>query len=53
MKTVTVECTWRSTHYVEVPDDFEDTGCLDKIPEEILVEMTSETAELVDWAFYL
>lgn len=28
MKTVTVECTWKSTHEVEVPDDFTDTGSL-------------------------
>lgn len=49
-KTVEVECVWRSTHEVEVPDDFEDTGDLHDFPEEALEEMTPNTASLVDWA---
>ena len=49
MKTVTVECTWRSTHAVEVPDDFTDTGDLNDFPPEALEQMTSATAALTDW----
>lgn len=44
-----VTCTWRSTHTVEVPDDFTDTGTLSDFPPEALEEMDSHTAELVDW----
>lgn len=50
MKTITVTCTWRSTHEVEVPDDFTDTGHLDDFPPEALEEITASTAELTDWA---
>lgn len=49
MKTITITCTWRSTHDVEVPDDFEVTGNLGDFPPDVLDEMTSENAELVDW----
>lgn len=49
MKTVTVECTWKSTHDIEVPDDFADTGHLDDFPAEALEEMTASAAELTDW----
>ena len=49
MKTVTVECTWRSTHEVEVPDDFTDTGNLSDFPAQALEEMTPVTAGLTDW----
>lgn len=49
MKTVTVSCTWKSTHEVEVPDDFQDTGSLSDFPQEALEEMDSHTAELTDW----
>lgn len=49
MKTITVECTWRSTHEVGVPDDFTDTGHLDDFPEDALEEMDSHAAELTDW----
>lgn len=44
-----VTCTWRSTHTVEVPDDFTDTGTLSDFPPEALEEMDSHAAELVDW----
>jgi hypothetical protein len=49
MKEITVEATWRSSHTVEVPDDFQDTGHLEDFPNEALEQMTSEVAELVDW----
>lgn len=49
MKTITVHATWRSTHQIEVPDDFEDTGHLDDFDEEALEEITSQGAELTDW----
>lgn len=49
MRKVTVTATWRSTHEVEVPDDFRDTGVLGDFPPEALDEIDSHTAELVDW----
>lgn len=49
MKTVTVTCTWKSTHEIEVPDDFTDTGHLDDFPAEALEEMNVSAAELTDW----
>jgi hypothetical protein len=49
MREVTVECTWRSTHTVDVPDDFKDTGSLSDFPADALEEMNAQTAELVDW----
>ena len=49
MKTITVECTWRSSHRIEVPEDFTDTGHLGDFPPEALEEMNTAGAELVDW----
>jgi hypothetical protein len=49
MKVITVDCTWKSTHRVEVPDDFTDTGSLDDFPAGALEEMSSQTADLTDW----
>lgn len=49
MRKITVECTWRSVHDVEVPDDFADTGRLEDFPEEALEQMTPVTAALADW----
>lgn len=48
-KTVTVHAVWHSTHEVEVPDDFSDTGRLSDFPDEALEEITSDVASLVDW----
>lgn len=50
MKTVTITCEWRSTHVVEVPDDFVIPNTLDGFPDDVLEELTSNTAELVDWS---
>src|SRR3974390_3749267 len=50
MKIVQVTCTWKSTHAVEVPDDFTYTGCLEDFPAQALEEMTPAAAELTDWA---
>jgi hypothetical protein len=49
VKELRVECTWRSTHVITVPDDFEIPGTLSEFPPEALEEMTPITAELVDW----
>ena len=51
MKTIYITCEWRSHHSVEVPDDFpeETPRYLDGFPDEVLEEMTSNGAELVDW----
>ena len=50
MKEVTVTCEWRSTHVVEVPDDFEIPAHLDGFPNDVLEELTATNAELVDWS---
>jgi hypothetical protein len=49
MKKIIVNCIWKSTHEVEVPDDFTDTGNLNDFPSEALDEIDSHTAELTDW----
>lgn len=49
MKEIAVTCIWQSTHTIEVPDDFTDTGTLSDFPEQALMDMTSHTAELTDW----
>lgn len=49
MKTVTVTCTWQSSHEVEVPDDFTDTGHLSDFPLGVLDALSAHTAELTDW----
>ena len=48
-KTIRVRATWESSHEIEVPDDFRDTGRLDDFPDEALQEITSDCASLVDW----
>jgi hypothetical protein len=51
-KTITVTATWRSTHTIEVDDNFETNRTfryLNDFPDEVLEEITSEVAELVDW----
>lgn len=48
-KEVTITCTWKSTHVVDVPADFELPAYLDGFPDDVLEELTSSTAELVDW----
>jgi hypothetical protein len=49
VKTITITCTWRSTHEIEVPDDFVVPSTLSGFPPEVLDEIDSHTAELVDW----
>ncbi|MGO4583605.1 hypothetical protein AB4Z38_06920 [Arthrobacter sp. 2RAF6] len=49
MKEITITCTWRSTHVVEVEDDFDVPDNLSDFPEEVLEELTTDVAELVDW----
>lgn len=46
MKELRIECTWRTTHTVEVPDDYEPTGGLD---DEWADQVNSGPAELIDW----
>lgn len=48
-KVVTITATWRSRHPLEVPDDWEVPNTLDGFTEDQLEEITSHTAELVDW----
>jgi len=49
MKVVKVYVTWKSSHDIEVPDDWEMPRTLDGFPDDALEEMTSQNAELVDW----
>lgn len=47
MKTLSVECTWRSITTVEVPDDYEwDGRSVDDVWAE---QVDSHNAELIDW----
>ena len=48
MVTRTVRATWRSTDRIEVPASVADLPLMDW-PEEYLDQVTSQTAELVDW----
>ena len=45
-KTITVVCTWESSHEVEVPADYVPTGGLDA---EWIEDATAHIAELTDW----
>ena len=49
MKEIMITCHWRSAHVVEVPDDFKVPDSLAEFPGDVLDELTSDTAELVDW----
>jgi len=49
-KEITITCEWRSTHVVEVPDDFTIPDTLSGFPEDILEELTANNAELLDWS---
>lgn len=49
MKEVTVRSTWRATSVIEVPDDFVVTQDINEWPEDLLEQVDSSGAELVDW----
>lgn len=49
MKEITITCTWESNCTVTVPDDFEVPNKLDEFPEEVLEQLTTNGATLVDW----
>jgi len=49
MKTVRIACTWRTTHEIEVPDDWEVPSTLDGFSDEALEDIDSHAAELIDW----
>lgn len=49
MKTVRIRCTWKATITAEVPDDFEGSSNLNEWPDEVVDQIDSSTAELVDW----
>lgn len=48
-KEIDITCTWRTTVRVEVPEDFEVPSVLGDFPADVLDQMTSANAELVDW----
>lgn len=49
MKRVTIRMKWENTVEVEVPDDFEVPANLTDMPADVLEQMDSLGAELVDW----
>jgi len=49
MKEVTITGEWRSTHVVEVPDDFVTPDTLSEFPDDVLEELNTNNAELIDW----
>jgi len=50
MKEITITCEWQSTHVVTVPDDFVVPATLAEFPDDVLEELTSDTADLVGWS---
>lgn len=48
-KEITITCTWKSYHSVEVPDDFVVPRNLNDFPDDVLEELTGDVADLVDW----
>lgn len=48
-RTIRVECTWRSTHEIEIPADASHVpnGDIEAVLK--YEDVTSATAELVDW----
>ena len=50
MKEITITCEWRSTHVIEVPDDFKVPDTLSEFPDDVLEELTAHNAELMDWS---
>ena len=48
-KEITVTCRRESVQTVEVPDDFTVPSNLSDFPEDVLEELTSDNATLVDW----
>lgn len=49
MKEIQITCTWESSHWVEVEDNFEVPSNLGDFPEEVLEELTPVAATLIDW----
>jgi hypothetical protein len=50
MKKVTIESTWFTAITVEVEDDVEiNDDNFQDWPQEVLEQVTSQTADLVDW----
>jgi hypothetical protein len=47
---ISITCKWESTLTVEVPKGWRPGSSLDDFPESVLDQITSETAELVDWS---
>lgn len=49
MKTIILSTVWEASHEIEVPGDFEVPAKITDFPREVLEQITSETASLVDW----
>ena len=49
MKTITVRTTWSQQTTLEVPDDFDESLEFEELPDELLDQITSQTADLTDW----
>ena len=48
-KEITITATWQTRHTVEVPDDFRVPNTLDGFRDDVLEEISSANAELIDW----
>jgi hypothetical protein len=46
---ITINATWQSSHVVEVPKGWRPGSTLDGWPAGVLDQITSDTAELIDW----
>lgn len=49
-KEIVIHCKWETSHLVEVPVDFEVPGTLDEFPQEVLEQLDTLGASLVDWS---
>ncbi len=49
MKTITIRTTWSGQTTLEVSDDFDESLEFDELPDELLDQITSQTADLTDW----
>jgi hypothetical protein len=46
---ITIESTWRASALVEVPKGWRPGDTLDDWPEDVLDQVTTSGAELIDW----
>lgn len=47
---IVIDCTWRASVRVEVPTGWRPGGTLNDWPDEVLDQVDTTDAELVDWS---